>query len=67
MVDELLLARIAAFPEVTCALARLAALRGRFLGALAVTRRLRRVGATGHPQMVPRFAGARRPGRRRPR
>jgi len=43
VVDELLLGRIAPYPSLTLALARLSARRGRFLAALAITRRLRRV------------------------
>lgn len=43
VVDELLLARVAPYPSVALGLARLATLRARFLEALAITRRLRRV------------------------
>ena len=43
VVDELLLERIGPYPSVTLGLARLATLRARFLAALAITRRLRRV------------------------
>jgi hypothetical protein len=43
VVDELLVARIAPYPSVTASLARLSTLRGRFLAALTITRRLRRV------------------------
>lgn len=43
VIDELLIARMAPYPSVALALARLSTLRGRFLAALTITRRLRRV------------------------
>ncbi len=43
VVDEPLFARIARYPSLTLGLARLSTRRGRFLAALAITRRLRRV------------------------
>lgn len=43
VVDEVLLARVACYPSISLGLARLATRRGRFLAALAITRRLRRV------------------------
>lgn len=43
VIDELLIARIAPYPSVTMALARVSTMRPRFLAALTITRRLRRV------------------------
>ncbi len=43
VIDELLIGRMAPYPSVALGLARLATLRGRFLAALTITRRLRRV------------------------
>jgi hypothetical protein len=43
VIDELLVARLSPYPQVTLAMARLATMRGRFLAALTITRRLRRV------------------------